>query len=211
MEQSNLKRYYAGIGSRQTPFKICNLMSELSNKLETEGLILRSGGAIGADKAFELGVSEPEHKEIYTISTELNEQGLRELIFYLNQEEIGISEIVWSSVKKYHPYSHKLTPYIYGLMARNYYQVMGYKECEEYEDNKLIIIIKECPSLFILCWTKDGCNSHHTRSYLTGGTGQAISIASDNNIPIYNLQRTEDYNLWLSYLNNEILLSDIIT
>lgn len=46
---------YAGIGSRQTPPNILNLMSYIGERLAINGFTLNSGGAIGADKAFEIG------------------------------------------------------------------------------------------------------------------------------------------------------------
>jgi len=47
--------YYAGIGSRKTPKNICTIMSSLAAKLSNSNYILRSGGAGGADTAFENG------------------------------------------------------------------------------------------------------------------------------------------------------------
>lgn len=57
--------YYSGIGSRTTPPQICIAMTEFAQWAERKGLVLRSGGAIGADAAFEGGVSMDEHKNIY--------------------------------------------------------------------------------------------------------------------------------------------------
>jgi hypothetical protein len=48
-------KHYAGIGSRETPPNILQLMKQLAQKLGREGWILRSGGAKGADTAFEEG------------------------------------------------------------------------------------------------------------------------------------------------------------
>lgn len=57
---------YAGIGSRRrTPAFIHDMMTASARRLEQMGYILRSGGAEGADKAFEAGVIYPDHKEIY--------------------------------------------------------------------------------------------------------------------------------------------------
>lgn len=54
---------YAGIGSRQTPPEICSLMTDLACRLAAAGYVLRSGGARGADQAFEAGAGTA--KEIY--------------------------------------------------------------------------------------------------------------------------------------------------
>jgi hypothetical protein len=58
-------RYYAGIGSRQTPKDILTLMTDIANQMEQKGYVLRSGGAAGADLAFEAGVKDPNLKEIF--------------------------------------------------------------------------------------------------------------------------------------------------
>lgn len=47
-------KIYAGIGSRETPPDILDIMERLARKLSLTH-ILRSGGAIGADTAFERG------------------------------------------------------------------------------------------------------------------------------------------------------------
>lgn len=48
-------KYYAGIGSRNTPADILDLMTHLARRLDSRGYTLRSGGADGADAAFERG------------------------------------------------------------------------------------------------------------------------------------------------------------
>ena len=49
---------YAGIGSRQTPLPILADMEELAQSLADSGHTLSSGGALGADTAFERGCDE---------------------------------------------------------------------------------------------------------------------------------------------------------
>lgn len=58
-------KYFVGIGSRQTPEDILFIMTAISKYLTSKGWVLRSGGAMGADKAFEIGAvfgsqSKPE-------------------------------------------------------------------------------------------------------------------------------------------------------
>jgi len=50
--------YYAGIGSRTTPYSICGIMTEIARMLNLEGYTLRSGGADGADTAFKNGAGD---------------------------------------------------------------------------------------------------------------------------------------------------------
>lgn len=47
--------FYSGIGSRQTPEDILNVMKYVATELSKKDYILRSGGAKGADSAFEAG------------------------------------------------------------------------------------------------------------------------------------------------------------
>ncbi len=61
-----MAKIYAGIGSRrQTPLFISNMMTEVAAKLESMDYVLRSGGAQGADKAFEAGVVYDDAKQIF--------------------------------------------------------------------------------------------------------------------------------------------------
>lgn len=50
--------YYAGVGSRETPEDVLQLMRQFAIKLANLGWVLRSGGAPGADSAFEAGCKE---------------------------------------------------------------------------------------------------------------------------------------------------------
>jgi hypothetical protein len=68
-------------------------------------------------------------------------------------------------VLDYHPAPYRLSKSGMKLMSRNSYQVLG-----DSLDN---------PSSFLVCWTSDG--------KMSGGTAQAMRIATDFRVPIYNL------------------------
>lgn len=124
---------YAGIGSRETPAGALRSMSAIASTLEDRGLILRSGGAPGADQAFEAGVSKEAAKEIY----------LPWRLFEFNPSpRFEISQAALDMAAKYHPAWYRCTPAAKKLHARNCYQVLG-------EDLKT-------PSLFVVCWTRGG-------------------------------------------------------
>lgn len=57
-----IQNFYAGIGSRATPIKVLQHMTALAETLSSNGYTLRSGGAKGADSAFEQGST---HSHIY--------------------------------------------------------------------------------------------------------------------------------------------------
>lgn len=94
--------YYAGIGSRETPNDILEIMKKLSKKLEIEGYILRSGHAIGADRAFESNIN---NKEIFIAN-----QATQEAINYASN---------------FHPYWNNCNEYIKKLHGRNAMIILG--------------------------------------------------------------------------------------
>ncbi len=49
-------KFYTGVGSRETPSDILELMERVGFALASQGWTLRSGGAVGADQAFENGM-----------------------------------------------------------------------------------------------------------------------------------------------------------
>ena len=157
---------YAGIGSRETPNDILKMMTKIAEFLSVHGYTLRSGGAIGADKAFENGANK---KEIY-----YKEDATDEAMEY---------------VYKYHPKPYSLGHVAKQLLARNTFQILG-------SDLKT-------PSDFVICWTKDGCESYLDRTKNSGGTGQAIEIASRKGIEVFNLSNSHSYDIFDCLLNNE--------
>jgi len=161
--ESNNYQAYAGIGSRETPKLVMQKMTVIAGILQ-DRLIMRSGHAPGADTAFELGVTNG-NKEIYIPWKGFG--GSDSLLY----EQLDEAHYIAS---QYHPYWKSMKESVRKLMARNVHQVLG-------KDLKT-------PAEFVLCWTQDGCESHKSRSRLTGGTGQAISIASENGIEVINMK-----------------------
>jgi hypothetical protein len=159
--------FYAGIGSRQTPLPVLALMSAVAARLAAAGWTLRSGGADGADLAFEQGAGNGP-KEIY-----LPWQGFNGNASLLSE----IDDAAFELAAQYHPNWNRLKPSVRRLIARNGYQVLGRD--------------LTTPVRFVLCWTPDGIISAQGRTAASGGTGQAIAIAADRGIPVFNLARPE--------------------
>lgn len=153
--------HYAGIGSRGTPEYALKYFSLISKFFATKGLVLRSGGAKGADKAFEVGCDRVN--------------GLKEIYLPWKYFEKSNSNLVITSPKAYeiaeqfHPYWQNLKDGARKLQARNSHQVLG--------------VDLETPSQFVICWTKDGKGS--------GGTGQAIRIANHYGVPVFDAGKYE--------------------
>ena len=159
--------YYTGIGSRETPIEIQYLMSYISKLMHSKGYILRSGGANGADLAFETLISDK--KEIYLPWKNFNDS--LSPLYSVSKEAFELASTL-------HPNWKSLSEGAKKLMARNCYQILGAN--------------LDTPSAVVICWTPDGCTSHSSRTSKTGGTGQAISLASLYDIPIYNLANYKD-------------------
>lgn len=168
-------RFYTGIGSRRTPKDICEKMTKVASSLAKAKWILRSGGAEGADSAFEVGVnlSVTNIEDVVYKKAELKQ-------IFLPWPNFNNKYSFYSSVcsnalqlaKKYHPAWNKLSQGAQKLHARNVYQVLG-------PDLNTL-------SKFVICW-HDG----------TGGTTQACRIAQDYDIPIINMIN-EDWKSQLS-------------
>jgi hypothetical protein len=153
-------KYFAGIGSRETPNGIKPMIEEVCSILSKNEFILRSGGAPGADSMFEeyyLG-----EKEIYLPWKAFNQNTSDLFLESFNAQIILEAREI---AKKYHPNWTGLSGSAKNLMTRNTFQILGQN--------------LSTPSKFIVCWTQGG--------NIKGGTGQAMRIAKDLGIPIFNL------------------------
>ena len=148
---------YTGIGARKTPKDIQDSMTYMAKHMAHDGHILRSGGAPGADTAFEIGCdSGGGLKEIYLPFKGFNRS---------ESPLFGTTKEARMLAKEYHPNWEMLGDVGRHFMGRNMYQVLGAH--------------LKTPTGFIICWTPGGKT--------VGGTGQAIRVAKDHNIPIFNL------------------------
>lgn len=125
------KRYYAGIGSRETPADVMKVMRFVSEKLDDRGFTLRSGGADGADTAFGEGATR---KEIFLPWPGFNHVS-GGIVMPFNRKAYAIAEAA-------HPNWAACSATARKLHTRNVHQVLGAD--------------LETPSEFVLCWTKGG-------------------------------------------------------
>lgn len=132
-----------------------DLMAATGELFACEGYFLRSGGAKGADKAFEAGCDAGS--------------GSKE-IFYANDAK-GDSA-AFDLAARFHPNWGACSPYAKFLHARNGYIILG-KDLDTPVDE-------------IVCWTPNASGS--------GGTGQALRIAKEYEIPVWDL--ADEAILW---------------
>lgn len=149
--------FYTGIGSRETPIDVLNTFINIGRYLGGIGYTLRSGGADGADTAFEIGCDQSQgKKEIYIPWYRFNNS--TSMLFNISQEAFEMASLI-------HPSWERLSDGAKKLHARNCSQILG-------QDLKT-------PTKFVVCYTKDGKGG--------GGTGQAIRLARQYNIPIFDV------------------------
>lgn len=153
---------YAGIGSRETPEDVLSAFVKLAAELSEQGHVLRSGGAPGADSAFQEG-AYPNH-EIFLPWPGFNE------IDAGDAELIEPIEHAYLIAETFHPAWSRLGQGARRLHARNSHIILG----ADLQD----------PVEFVICWTFDG--------KVKGGTAQGIRIAEDSNIPIINFGKFWD-------------------
>jgi len=185
--------YYTGIGSRETPDLILEVMKLLAEKLYYLGFTLRSGRAEGADQAFETGANKAKNEkdfefkaaEIYLPWENFNDNYSTKIKAIRTSPQLEAMEIA----KKFHPNWGRLTYGAKLLHGRNVHQILGFDVLDPLPKH----------SEFVICWTKDGKAS--------GGTGQALRIAYHYGIKIYNLFNEDEYDkiIELILFENELV------
>lgn len=184
---------YAGIGSRGTPGDIGKIMISAGYYLARAGLVLRSGGAPGADQFFEIGadlaitVDPTCQKQVFLPRNDFFGTG-NSSVWTFEDASPDLKMDIELIAGRFHQGWLGLDYTSKQLMSRNVNQVLG-------------VDLKD-PVEFVLCWTKDGCISHEERSRITGGTGQALSIADSKGVDIWNLQRDDHRERVLTKLNS---------
>lgn len=144
---------YTGVGSRKTPYDIQELFIPIGRYLAEQGFILRSGGAEGADSAFEYGCdSVGGKKEIYLPWERFNN----------NPSKLFTPEPKARSIaKRFHPDWKKCRKAVKLLHARNVHELLG--------------VGCGTPSKFMICWTN---GSGGTQQLIRIATGYGIPFCN---------------------------------
>ncbi len=208
------KKYYAGIGSQRITSDQSLLLCKVSFFLAINGHCASTGGALGSDTSIKFGVlvayeflkkQQPYLKLSSLLSCYLPWQGFNGQ--YAGDGYIipvGNQHIEYSA--QFHPAWSYLKRSEQSLMGRNANQILG---------QDLLTPVK-----FVVCITPDGVSDGLKTTSKTGGTGQAIRIASKNNVPVFNLNNDQHRQRlidWMDAYNTKYLdetninLMDIIT
>ena len=154
---------YAGVGARATPEDVLPLMTATAARLAALGWELYSGGASGADEAFEAGVPAGGRKKIF-----LPYSGFRGR----RSQWATVSDQAMALAEKVHPAWSACSPFARLAHGRNAYQVLG--------------PALDAPVDLLICWTPDGARSAASATN-AGGTRTAIVLAEQAGVPVLNL------------------------
>lgn len=176
-------KYYTGIGSRETPAEILALMTKVGQKLASEGWCLRSGGANGADTAFEDGwwanrmtkdaCYTSNDYECYIPWSGFNGHTLVSHDAKCINPTGKFASQAEQVAERMHPNWAACSPAARKLHTRNVFQIMG-KDLNT-------------PSKFVIAYAKT-----NKQGVPQGGTATAMALASKMEIPVFNLYLPED-------------------
>lgn len=177
-----MNAYYAGIGSREAPENILQLMMDIGFAMAQKDWILRSGGAGGADIAFEIGARRAKGSmEIYVPWKGFNYEDRARLIGPAHLDVVVNDPLPQARTiaSHVHPNWGACSEGARKLHTRNVSQVMG--------------MDLSTHSKAVICWTPNAAGG--------GGTGQAIRLAKHIGIPVYDLANPLDRNMIMEALS----------
>ena len=154
---------YTGIGAREITPSLTNELTQIGQKLAELGYTVRSGGAQGADFAFETGCDIGKgSKEIYLPWKGFNHN--KSSLVLPNPIPTDVAAIA----KEIYPHWDYVTEPVRRLHARNVYQILGWDLTS--------------PAHFVVCYTERPYNDPKA----VGGTLFGIKLAEKHEIPVYN-------------------------
>ncbi len=170
-------KYYAGIGSRETPTNVMNLMRKIGADMAEKGYCLRSGGARGADKAFEDGCDIV--------------QGAKQIIIpyetFNGYEHDGQSVIAGKSIMAYYEKAWGIA----STLVSNFEEQKEFTQ-EAHTRNVMQVLGRRLdkPVDMVICY----CIMKNGKP--TGGTRTAYKLAKRKGIEVWNLYEPKDYDAW---------------
>lgn len=153
-------------------------MTKFAAVMRDGGWTLRSGGALGADTAFESGAGHA--KEIFLPWANFGNS---------RSQFRKPSARAYEIAAMHHPAWGRLTDVGRALHARNAHQILGPG--------------LDKPSRFVVCWTPNGAQTMNECTPATGGTGTAIRIADSYGVPVFNMARPESYRLLCEFIGSQ--------
>ena len=156
-----MQKFYAGVGSRETLVPVLAEMRRLASDMAMAGWWLRSGGADGADTAFERGHRDAKDDRALQVFLPWPRYNGRDALTLDRETMLEAMKIA----APLHPAWYRCSIHAKKLHGRNAAIMLG-------DDLRQ-------PVEGVICWTPGG--------KVTGGTGMAMRIAAAHDIPIFNM------------------------
>ena len=170
--------WYTGVGSRETPEDIRQLIIRGARALADLGWGLRSGHAPGADTAFYRGHKSSDEEPFPLTQIFLPWPGFNAHVaqrddgFY-NAQQLPRYQEAQAIAQSVIPWWDNMGHSVKALHTRNVYQVLG--------------LNLNVPSKALICWGLPD------KTYVVkGGTGTAVRLAIRYNVPVRNLYYEEE-------------------
>lgn len=206
-EPKPLRGWVTGVGSRDTPPDIQDILRIFAAVLYSLGYGWRSGGARGADEAFEQGVlTYPHYKpgnslESLTLQVYLPWNGFAPnpqepfkkyqdyAKGYVNSSRLAEWRNAEAIAMSIHPLGERLqaNPGVLKLHTRNIFQVLGYD--------------LRTPSRCVYLYAKPSKDGNGVQ----GGTGTAYRLAKQHSVPTVNLYESEPRRRMVEFLKEYAL------
>jgi hypothetical protein len=175
-----MSRAYAGIGPRRVPVAMGELITELARALAGRGWVLRTGLSPGADQAFYRGARAGRGEiELYLPWPGFEAQAR-------DQHESGVHELARPSAAAFQ-------------LSERYYRPWSGREWDELSERERARLARDAhevlgaaldaPADYVVCVVPGArLDGEDPRAE---GTGQALRIAADHEITVFNLARAE--------------------
>jgi len=160
-----MKKFYAGIGSRETPTDVCARMSRIARMLREGDYTLRSGGAKRADTAFAQGAGSDAVIYLPWAGFDFVQTGAKTVV-------CGDDPRLRAIAERLHPAWRACSKGARALHTRNVAQIIGHEPDDPVSE-------------FVVCWTPFGSG--------LGGTGGALRVAREHGIDVFDLAIPESY------------------
>ncbi len=171
---------YAGVGSRRAPPDILEAMADIAQSLGDAGIALSTGGADGADKAFETGALRTDAPiTVHTPWPGYN--GYRPGrdpdtdidVVHPQPRDTTRGRTFSDLAREHHPYWRRCTRGVRALFVRNVSILSG-----ALDDNRTLLPVRA-----VIAYTPGGLPVGRE----AGGTGHTLRVAGSLGIPFVNL------------------------
>lgn len=194
---------YAGVGSRRIAAWFTKQQIKFGAAMAFMGIKLHSGGADGSDTAYEFGAKIAYDFLAQKYGLPPMDYG-RVMNIYLPWDGFNGRQQASGYISTVHPNAERIA-----AQYHNYWDDLNYGPKKMMSRNSMQVLGDDLnsPVRFVMAYTPDGAVNASMTTSKTGGTGQAIRIADDKGVNIYNISNSKHWVMveqWLSDIESKI-------